>query len=157
LKIAVHASVAVVDARRLDPEISRVTDEARQAGLVADVATGFYLLSFRHHQDGNYAAAHESTLRAAEAGRGGDAATTAQALRNTGRCLALIEGEIPRAESLLLEAQALAADAGVEVKDIPWGLGLVRAFFGEYDEAVRALEAARTLASREQDHWAECE
>jgi predicted ATPase/DNA-binding SARP family transcriptional activator len=157
LKIAVHASVAVADARSLDPEIARVTAAAQQAGLTADVATGFYLLSFRHHQDGNYAAAHEDTLRAAEAGRRGDAATTAQALGNTGRCLALIEREIPRAESLLREAQALAADAGVEVKDIPWGLGLVRAFFGDYDEAVRELETARALASREEDHWAECE
>ena len=157
LKIAVHASVAVADARSLDLEITRLTTTAQQAGLIADAATGFYLLSFRHHQDGNYAAAHEDTLRAAEAGRRGDAATTAQALGNTGRCLALIEREIPRAESLLLEAQALAADAGVELKDIPWGLGLVRAFFGDYDEAVQKLEAARAIAAREQDHWAECE
>ena len=157
LKIVVHASVAVADARSLDPEITRVTAAAQQAGLTAEVATGFYLLSFRHHQDGNYAAAHQDTLRAAEAGRAGDAAATAQALGNTGRCLALIERDIPRAESLLLEAQSLASDARVEVKDIPWGLGLVRAFFGEYDEAIRQLEAARTLAAREQDHWAECE
>ena len=41
--------------------------------------------------------------------------------------------------------------------DIPWGLGLVRAFAGEYDEAVRFLEAAVRLARRDQDHWAECE
>src|SRR5262249_20314720 len=38
-----------------------------------------------------------------------------------------------------------------------WGLGLVRAFAGEYDEATRLLEAAVALAGREQDHWAECE
>lgn len=157
LKIAVHASVAVPDARDIDGEISRLTLEAQEAGLAAEVAAGFYLLSFRHHQDGNYAAAHDDTLRAAEAGRGQDAATAARALGNTGRCLALIEREIPRAESMLIEAQALAAKAGVELTDIPWGLGLVRAFAGDYDEAVRLLEAAVGLARREQDHWAECE
>src|SRR5207249_2929676 len=80
LKIAVHASVAVPDARNIHDEISRMTREAQEAGLAAEVATGFYLLSFRHHQDGNYAAAHDDTLRAAEAGRTDDAATAARAL-----------------------------------------------------------------------------
>jgi len=157
LKIAVHASVAVPDARNVDGEISRVTLEAQEAGLAAEIATGFYLLSFRHHQDGNYAAAHDDTLRAADAGRTEDPATTARTLGNTGRCLALIERDIPRAESMLVEAQALAAKAGVELTDIPWGLGLVRAFAGDYDKAVPLLETAVTLARREQDHWAECE
>ena len=157
LKIAVHASVAVPEARIVDDEISRVTLEARDAGLAAEVATGFSLLSFRHHQDGNYAAAHDDTLRAAEAGRTDDPATAARTLGNTGRCLALIERDIPRAESMLIEAQALAVKAGVELTDIPWGLGLVRAFTGDYDEAVPLLETAVTLARREQDHWAECE
>ena len=157
LRIAVHASVAVSGARNLETEISRVTLEAQDAGLAADVATGFYLLSFRHHVDGDYAAAHADTLRAAEAGRSGDAATAARALGTTGRCLALIEREIPRAEALLLEARALAEEPCVTLKDIPWGLGLVRAFVGDYDAAVRHLESAVALAQTEQDHWAQCE
>ena len=157
LKIAVHASVAVPDARNIEGEISQLTLEAQNAGLSAEVTAGFSLLSFRHHQDGKYAAAHEDTLRAAEAGRQQDAVTVAKALGNTGRCLALIEREIPRAEAMLNEAQALAATCGVELVDIPWGLGLIRAFAGEYDEAVRLLEAAVRLARREHDHWAECE
>src|SRR5439155_9378611 len=104
LKIAVHASVAVPDARNLDAEIARITLEAKDAGLAAEAAAGFYMLSFRHHYDGNYAAAHDDTLRAAEAGRTGDPATAARTLANTGRCLALIEREILRAESMLVEA-----------------------------------------------------
>jgi DNA-binding SARP family transcriptional activator len=157
LKIAVHAGVALPNAPNRHGDVARVTIEAQDAGLAPEVATGFYLASFRHHQDGNYAAAHADSLRAAEAGRGGDAITAARALGNTGRCLALIERDIPRAESLLLEARALAAAAGVEMIDIPWGLGLVCAFAGEYDEAVRHLETAVRLAGAEQDHWAECE
>ena len=130
--------------------------DAQHAGLSAEVAVGFNLLSFRHHQDGNYAAAHEDTLRAAEAGRQQDPATVAKSLGNTGRCLALIEREVPRAESMLNEAQALAARSGVELIDIPWGLGLIRAFAGEYDEAARLLESAVRLAQH-CSHWAECE
>src|SRR5262249_13912943 len=81
----------------------------------------------------------------------------ARALGTTGRCLALIERDMPRAEAMLAEAQALAAKAGVEVPDIPWGLGLISAFAGEYDKAVSLLEGAVALARREPDHWAECE
>src|SRR5438552_1670188 len=81
----------------------------------------------------------------------------ARALGNTGRCLALLEREIPRAESMLMEAQALAAVSNVTLKDIPWGIGLVLAFRGEYDPAIALLDAALTLARQEQDHWAECE
>jgi DNA-binding SARP family transcriptional activator/tetratricopeptide (TPR) repeat protein len=157
LRIAVHASVAVPDARNVEGEISHLTFEAQNAGLPAEAASGFHLLSFRHHQDGKYAAAHEDTLRAAEAGRQQDPAAVARTLGNTGRCLALIEREIPRAEALLNEAQGLAAAAGVEPVDIPWGLGLIRAFAGEYDEAVGLLESAVRLARRERDHWAACE
>src|SRR5262249_30528561 len=68
-----------------------------------------------------------------------------------------IERDMSRAEAMLAEAQALAAKAGVELTDIPWGLGLVRAFAGEYDQAIPLLEAAVALARREHDHWAECE
>jgi DNA-binding SARP family transcriptional activator/tetratricopeptide (TPR) repeat protein len=156
LNVAVHASLVVPGARDLDAEVSRVTLDAQQAGLGPEVASGFHLLSFRHHRDGKYDAAHDDTLRAAEAGRREDHATAARTLGTTGRCLALIEREIPRAESMLVEAQALAAGAGIELIDIHWGLGLVRAFAGEYDEAIGSLETAVTLARREHDHWAEC-
>lgn len=156
LKIAVHAGVAVPGARSLNSELSRLTLEAQDAGLAPEVATGFYLLSFRHHVRGEYAAAHDDTLKAAEAGRTGDAATAARALGNTGRCLALIERSLPRAESLLREARVLASQAHVDLKDVPWGLGLIQAFRGEYDEAAAQLDAALFMAHAEQDHWAEC-
>jgi DNA-binding SARP family transcriptional activator/tetratricopeptide (TPR) repeat protein len=157
LKVAVHASVAVPDARGVGGEVARVTVEAQNAGLAQEAATGLYLLSFRHHQEGDYAAAHDETLRAAEAARTDDPAAAARALGTTGRCLALIERDMPRAEAMLAEAQVLAAKAGIEVPDIAWGLGLISAFAGEYDKAVSLLEGAVALARREHDHWAECE
>jgi tetratricopeptide (TPR) repeat protein len=156
LNIAMHAGAAVPGARSLTSELSRLTLEAQDAGLAPEVATGFYLLSFHHHIHGDYAAAYDDTLKAAEAGRTGDAATAARALGNTGRCLALIERELPRAESLLREAHVLASQAKVNLKDIPWGLGLIAAFRGEYKEAAAQLDAALVMAQAEQDHWAEC-
>jgi tetratricopeptide (TPR) repeat protein len=157
LKIAVHASVGVPGARSLDEDVSRLTAEAEDAGLAAEAAAGYHLLSFRHHVDGNYTAAHDDTLRAAEAARREDPATAARTLANSGRCLALIEREMSRAESMLVEAQKIAANSSMAIVDVPWGLGLVRAFRGEYSEAVRLLESAVMLARQEHDHWAECQ
>jgi predicted ATPase len=157
LKVAVHASIGAPGARSLDEDVSRLTIEAQDAGLAAEVATGYYLLSFRHHVDGNFAAAHDDTLRAAEAGRQEDSAVAARTLANSGRCLALIERDMPKARAMLTEAQQLAGSSCLAIVDISWGLGLVRAFDGAYDDAVRLLESAVMLARREQDHWAECQ
>ena len=157
LKIAVHASIAVAGGRNLDSEISQAIVEAQQTGLAAEVAAGFHLLSFLHHHDGNYVAAHDETLRAAEAGRTADPITAARALASTGRCLALIERDMSRAESMLVEAETLAAQAGIALVDVVWGLGLVRAFAGDYDKAVDLLKQGLALAGREDDHWAICE
>jgi len=71
--------------------------------------------------------------------------------------LALLERDVSRAEAMLNEASVCAAKARIELTDIPWGLGLIRAFAGDYDRAVPLLEAAVSLARRERDHWAECE
>jgi hypothetical protein len=62
-----------------------------------------------------------------------------------------------RAESMLVEAEALAAQAGIALVDVLWGLGLVRAFAGEYDMAVDLLKKGLALAGQEDDHWAICE
>src|SRR5262249_9563026 len=117
LRIAVHASVAIPDARALDGEIAQLTVEAERAGLRAEAAAVYSLLSFRHHYDGNYAAAHDDTLRAVEAGRTAEPAAAARALASTGRCLALLERDLPPAESVLVEARAPAAPAPAQDVD----------------------------------------
>jgi tetratricopeptide (TPR) repeat protein len=157
LKLAIRADNTGRSLPDLDIELARVIKEARVAGLAAEVATGFDLLSFLHHSVGDFSAALQDTLEGAEAARSADPATAARAFGNTGRCLAQIERDIPRAEALLLEAQTLATSAGVAVKDIPWGLGLVRSHEGRHEEAAQLLEQGLNLARIDHDHWAECE
>ncbi len=101
LRIYVHSGVGREEVRELEAEVSRLTLEAQDAGLHALVQTGFYLNSFLHYHGGDFALAHEATLRAAEAGRAADPATAARALANTGRCLILLQRDLPRAEALL--------------------------------------------------------
>jgi hypothetical protein len=120
LKIGVHAGIAVPDARKLDHEIAQQILEAQHAGLLAEVAAGFFLLSFRHRQDGNYAAAHEDTLRSAEAGREQDPATAARTLGNAARCLALLEREVPRGGSFARSRGSMTKRFGSS--NPPWRL-----------------------------------
>ncbi len=155
LKICVHSHLARRRARDLEAGLVRLVEEARAAGLAASVQTGVYLLATLADGRGATAEARELILRDTEASRRADAVTAARALGNTGRCLAQIERDQPRAESLLIEAAAIARGAGVEVIDIPWGFGLLRHFAGDYDEAGRELAQAERMARAEQDHWSQ--
>ncbi len=155
LKVYVHATLGRRRNRELVADLTRLVDEARTAGLHAQVQTGLYLLSVLSEEEGRPADAEQHTLRAVQEARRADPATAVRALANTGRCLAQLEREPERAEALLLEARSLAERIGLEVIDIPWGLGLVRHHAGEEEEAVVELERALAIARREQDHWSQ--
>jgi DNA-binding SARP family transcriptional activator len=157
LKIYVHSALGRGRSQEVARELAQLVEEARAAGLHAQVQAGLYLLSVLSEERGDFAAAQRHTLQAAELSRDADPATAARALGNTGRCLAQLEREHSRALALLVEADELARRAGIEIIDIPWGLGLTSQFAGEEEPAIRYLEGALALALRHQDHWAECE
>ena len=155
LKIYVHSHLGRRRSSELENELARLVEEARAAGLAAPAQTGTYLLATLADNRGATAEARELILRSTESSRGADAVTAARALGNTGRCLAQIERDQARAESLLVEAAAIAREAGVAVIDIPWGFGLLRHFAGDYDEASRELAEAERIARAEEDHWSQ--
>jgi DNA-binding SARP family transcriptional activator/tetratricopeptide (TPR) repeat protein len=157
LKVYVHSGAGRDKVRDLEAEVSRLTLEAQDAGMHALVQTGFYLNSFLHYHGGDFAQAHQATLRAAEAGRSADPATAARALANTARCLSLLQRDMPRAALLLREAESRAREVGLEVLDVQWGLGLVHHHSGAHEAASVALEQAVGIARREGDHWSECD
>jgi hypothetical protein len=152
-QLIVHASLGRRDRARLHRTLSRLADEAHAAGQDAPARTARYLLSILAEEAGDFEGAEVHTLKAVEVGRGADLATEVRALANTGRCLAQLERELPRARSLLLEARAAAGDREAELLDVPWGLGLVHHHAGEVDAARAELGRALQRARREQDHW----
>jgi DNA-binding SARP family transcriptional activator/tetratricopeptide (TPR) repeat protein len=142
--------------RELEDELARLTVEAERCAMHAHVARGFYLLSYLHHERGEMTRAGETSWRAVKASRAADPKTHQLQLANTGRCLALIETDVPQAEALLREAQARAGEGGANVwMEITAGLGFVHAFRGEDDAATTLLERAAELALSVGAGWAQ--
>lgn len=150
-------------AAELDLELRDLVADAQAMGSLHEEAVAHSLLSVLNYDRENFARVHQSSLDAVDALRAldghasGDPGTTARTLAQTGACLASIEREMRRAESLLLEAQSLAKRTGIELTDISMGLGMVRHFRGRSDEAVRLLEQALRLGRAQRNHFCACE
>jgi hypothetical protein len=136
-------------------ELAEAIAKAEEAGLQAAAATGHYLLSVLHQETGDIARAQDSTVRAAQAGRGADQATYARQLANTARCLIELETEIPRARALLREAEMTLGAASRLVCELQWGRGLLCRWEGDVDKAVVLIERALLLAGDAEDRWRE--
>jgi DNA-binding SARP family transcriptional activator len=140
----------------LEGELQAAIDEAGRLGLQAEASAGLSALSILHQEEGDFARAKEDSLRAAEAGRTADPATSAGQLANTARCLAQIERDVPRARLLAAEAETLAARVGVDLPELSWALGLLRRWDGRSAEAAPLLERAAARFRRDEDRRREC-
>ncbi|RMF66182.1 MAG: hypothetical protein D6742_10535 [Cyanobacteria bacterium J069] len=119
-------------------------------------ATGFEVLMVLNYERNDFARLQEHSLQAVEILRMASPLVTTRMLTSSGSCLAEIGRDMVRAEALLTEAQAQAARIGYETTDLYSGLGCVRMYAGDYDEARVLLHRAYQLAQQEQDHWREC-
>ncbi len=124
-------------------------------GRLGELQVGLYLLAAIHYAEDDLSAAERHVLDQAEALRGAEPRVAAAALANAGRCLAQIERDHARAEALLREGRELAATAGIELVDVPWGLGMVAQAAGRAEEARRELARALVLARASGDPWVE--
>lgn len=156
LKVYVIAGVTKERVPQLEETLHQLIAEASRLNLKDEEATGLEGLIVLNYDHGNLTGVYQNSLRAAETGRAASPTTTARMLAYTGSCLAEIEREMPRAEALLLEAQSLAERVGMELCDIPLGLGCVRRYTAEFDEAHQLLVRGWQIAQTEQDHWRVC-
>jgi tetratricopeptide (TPR) repeat protein len=146
-------------AQEIASQLSRLLRAAPGAGLdERQIAGGHYLLSTLSREHGDLDAAHAASLRALEAVRGADPASTARQLADTARCLALIERDMDRALQLLAEAEAIARDANLQgLVDLDWGYGLALMYIGDYTQARMRLMAALAGGRAVDNHWCESE
>jgi hypothetical protein len=154
LSVHVYSNQWLRRPHELEAELSRVARLAEQRGMHAEAARSYFLMSFVHNERGDFVSAGTRTLQAAQAGRSAGNDARQHHLANTGRCLAQIERDIAGAKRFLHEAQSLGeCSSGSLPFEMAFGMGLVRAFEGQDDEAMPLLERAAELAAREPDHW----
>jgi DNA-binding SARP family transcriptional activator len=159
LRVKVFSGRWLQRREELTSEMSRAVIEAQDAGLHADAANGFHTISVLQHDGGDLHGAHESTLRAADAGRAADPLTNARQLSTSARCLAMIEREMDRARAMLDEAAAILGPSGAGAADLSfaWGHALLALYTGKTDEGAAHLVRALAAARRDEDRWAECD
>jgi len=141
----------------LSDRLNRVVEECRREGLGQPAAGALVLVSLLSQYSNDLAKAETSIIEATEASRVGDPASFAASLANGGRCLAHLGREFDRAEAMLHEAEGIAAQAGVALGEIPFGLGLIRHHDGDLAEASALLERALEMMQRAGEHWKACE
>jgi len=156
LGVEVMGKPSAQRAREIEAELLRALTAAEEAGLHKDAVRGYYLRSVVQFRSENAGAAAETSWRAVTAGRSADAVTAARSQAEAGRCLVLIERDIGKAKELLEGAHAVLVNNQDDLM-LTWGLGLLKRYTGEPEEATRRLHQAALLARRIDSHWEETE
>lgn len=134
-----------------DSEIEQLAEDALALGLHDYAHRAYQLESMMRWETGDLKLAHRDTQRAAIAARGSEPKQQIIALAEAARCLALLERDLTEAESLALEAAALAKQDGFRPFTIPLAQGMLRAFQGQADQAAQHYEEALDLAEQSAD------
>jgi len=136
-------------------ELETLAQRALDHGCPEHARIAFHLLSYLRWERGDWSSAHRLTMQAELASRSGDEREHVLAMAEAARCLALIERDLVRAESMALEADARSDRLGFEAAAIPMARGMLHLHRGELEEAECLFREARDLARRDADHLTE--
>ena len=132
-------------------ELERLAELALDHGCMAHARLAFHVSSYLRWEGGDWSVAERDTLRAELISRVSDPRDRMTALAEAARCLTMLERDLGRASSLLMEATQLADKMGVEDIAIPIAEGLIHEHEGRYPHAVRLFLQALELARRDRD------
>jgi hypothetical protein len=135
--------------------LERLAEQALDHGCIEHARLGFHLISHLRWEGGDWSDAQRQMMRAELISRSGDERQRVVAIAEAARCLAMLERDLPQAEALLLEAQALSERTGVEPDAIPDARGMLQFHRGELDSAGEMFRQAQTLARGRGDRVAE--
>lgn len=131
--------------------ISALAEEALDSGLPEFARRCYTMLAHLRWQSGEWQGAQRDTLQAEFVSRVSDDKERVVAMAEAARCLAMLERDMEQAESLVLEADAMARRLSVEPNAIHDALGLLRAHQGAFDEAEQHFVRGRDIARRDGD------
>ena len=158
IQVLLHPGMRLHDPGELARDLSELCSEAQRLGLDAELSAGLQLLGRAYHWGwGDIPRARVLLQRAVEIMET-TSGTNAniEPLLEGARCLAYLEVDMERTYHVFEQLGTLhdLAEASYQYQ---WGLGLVRAWAGEHDQARAALGHAIELATGSGDHWASFE
>jgi DNA-binding SARP family transcriptional activator/tetratricopeptide (TPR) repeat protein/DNA polymerase III delta prime subunit len=157
VKLLIELEQVAVAARRpaeLEAEAGRIEQLAERAldyGCMSHARLAFHISSYLRWEGGDWSVAERDTLRAELISRTADGRERLVALAEAARCLTMLERDLGRASSLLLEASQLSERIGVEAVAVPMAEGMIHEHEGRYPHAIRLFCHALELARRDRD------
>ena len=152
IHVLLHPGVRLRQPGDLAGDLTNLCAEAQRLGLDTELSRGLSLLARAYHWGwGDIPRARALLERAAqliESAR----VPSLEPLLESARCLAYLEMDMARTRRLFDDLGALDQLAAASVQ-YQWGLGLVRAWNGETEEARHALTKATELSTARADHW----
>jgi DNA-binding SARP family transcriptional activator len=126
-------------------EYAALAEQALDHGELAHARLGYHMAAHVRWLHGQWSYAREESLQSERAVRGGSDEDHIVGMAETAKCLVMIERDLPKADAMLMEAQALSSRKGLSHHAIPAALGILRFHENRLDEATELLKEARTL------------
>ncbi len=135
--------------------LGELAERALVLGDVEHARLGYQLLGYLRWEVGDVPDAAKHILEAEWVTRGAEGPERMRALAEAGRCLALLERNLPEADGYLLEASALAKQLLAEPASLVDARALLSCHRGDSAAAMEGFERAKLLARREGDRTVE--
>ncbi len=149
------ASSVVEDWEAAAAEYVALAEQALDLGDLEHARLGYQMASVLRWEHGHWAGAQEVSMQAARIARGGGEEQNIIGLAETAKCLVMLERDLPQADAMLMEAQALAERKRFYHHSILIGRGLLHMHQDQLDEATELFLEARTLSKAAGDHISE--
>jgi hypothetical protein len=146
LREVLHTAAPVADWEAAAREYAALAEQALDLGALSHARRGYFMASVVRWRHGHFAGAREEILQSERVARSSGDEEHVVGIAEAARCLAMIERDLPHADAMLMEAQALAARKGMTHNAIPAALGMLRFHENKLDESVELFKEARTLA-----------
>ena len=136
-------------------EYAALAEQALDQGAVSHARRGYYMASYMHWLHGQWDGARAEILQSERVARGGDDEEHIIGMAEAARCLGMLERDLPHADAMLMEVQALASRKRLRHCAITAALGMIRFHENRLDEAVEHFKETRILARSSGDRLSE--
>ncbi len=138
------AAAPIPDWKAAADEYVDLAEQALDHGALPFARLGYHLASTLRWMHGDWDSARNNSLQAERVTRASTDEEHIIGMAETAKCLALLEKDLPQADAMLMEAQALASRKSMVTPTIAQASGILRYYEGDLDRAEELLQEART-------------